>query len=146
MIGVKPLHEALKLAQETGYDLIEIVPTAVPPVCKLGNYSKFVYEKEKKAKDARKSKASGQVKEIRFRPRIGEHDFNFKLNNIVKFLKDRHKVRISIVFYGREMEHTDLATGMVQKIETGIQGVGIMEQRPQMLGNRLNLILVPHKG
>ncbi len=146
MVGIKPIHEALKLAEETGYDLIEIVANSVPPVCKLGNYSKFVYEKEKKAKDARKSKSAGQVKEIRFRPRIGEHDFNFKVNNIVKFLKDKHKVRVSIVFFGREMEHTDLATGMVQKLEVGIQGVGIMEQKPQMLGNRLILTLVPHKG
>jgi len=146
MIGIKPLPEALKIADETGYDLIEIVPSAVPPVCKLGNYSKFVYEKEKKIKDARKSKASGQLKEMRFRPRIGEHDFNFKLNNIVKFLQERHKVRVTIVFYGREMEHLNLADGMIKKIETGIQGSGVIETRPQMLGNRMHMILVPHKG
>jgi translation initiation factor IF-3 len=145
MLGVKPIREALMMAENTGYDLIEIAPDAVPPVCKLGSLSKFLYEKEKKRKEARKSKAAGQVKEIRMRPKIGEHDFNFKVNNIVKFLKERNKVRVSFVFFGREMEHKEVAHKMLDRIQQMIAGVGTIESKPQMYGNRLISILVPGK-
>lgn len=143
MLGIKSIQEALKLAEETGYDLIEIAPGAVPPVCRLGNYSKFLYEKEKKLKEARKNKGGGQVKEIRIRPKIGEHDFMVKINAMIKFLKERHKVRVSIVFMGREMEHRDISQKMLEKIEQQIAGVGVIEQRGQMYGNRMISILVP---
>jgi translation initiation factor IF-3 len=104
-----------------------------------------LYEKEKKRKEARKSKAAGQVKEIRMRPKIGEHDFNFKVNNIVKFLKERNKVRVSFVFFGREMEHKEVAHKMLDRIQQMIAGVGTIESKPQMYGNRLISILVPGK-
>jgi translation initiation factor IF-3 len=143
MVGVKTIQEALRMAEETGYDLIEIAPTAVPPVCKLGNYSKFAYEKEKKLKEARKNRGGGQVKEIRIRPKIGEHDFNVKLNAILKFLKDHHKVRVSLVFMGREMEHRDIGVKMMEKIEQQITGIGSIESRGQMYGNRMVSILIP---
>jgi translation initiation factor IF-3 len=143
MIGVKPVQEALKIAEESGYDLIEIAPEASPPVCKLGNYSKFVYEKEKKAKEARKNRGGGQVKEIRIRPKIGEHDLMVKINAIIKFLKEHHKVRVSFIFMGREMEHKDLGVKMLDKIVQQISGVGIVEQHPQMYGNRMITIIVP---
>lgn len=143
MVGVKTIQEALRMADDTGYDLIEIAPSAVPPVCKLGNFSKFLYEKEKKLKEARKNKGGGQVKEIRIRPKIGEHDLMVKVNAMIKFLKERHKVRVSFVFMGREMEHRDIGTKMLEKIEQLIAGVGIVEQRGQMYGNRMITILVP---
>lgn len=143
MVGLKTIQEALRLAEESGYDLIEIAPQAVPPVCKLGNYSKYLYEQEKKSKDQRKSKSSGQVKEIRIRPNIGEHDFIVKINAIQRFLKERHKVRVTLMFMGREMEHRDLGDGMMDRIEASIEPVGVIEQRPQLYGNRLISILVP---
>ena len=143
MIGVKPIREALQIAEESGLDLIEIAPQANPPVCKLGNLSKFLYEKEKKKKESRKHKGGGTLKEIRMRPKIGEHDFNTKLNAIVKFLQDRHKVRVSFVFFGREMEHRDIGLKMLEKIEDKINGVGSIESKPQMYGNRMITILVP---
>ncbi len=143
MVGVKTIQEALRLADETGYDLIEIAAQAVPPVCKLGNFSKFVYEKEKKAKEARKNRGGGQVKEIRIRPKIGEHDLNVKVNAIMKFLKEHHKVRVSFVFMGREMEHRDIGMRMLDRIEQQITGVGSVESRPQMYGNRMVTILIP---
>jgi translation initiation factor IF-3 len=143
MLGVKPIREALNLALETGYDLIEIAPAAAPPVCKLGNFSKFVYEKEKKLKEARKHKGAGQLKEIRIRTKIGVHDFDVKINAIIKFLTERNKVRISFVFFGREMEHRDMAYKMIDRIEKQIAEVGTMESRPQMYGNRMITILVP---
>jgi translation initiation factor IF-3 len=147
MLGVKTIQEALKLADETGYDLIEIAPGAVPPVCKLGNFSKFLYEKEKKLKEQRKNKGGGgQVKEIRIRPKIGEHDLMVKINATINFLKERHKVRISFIFMGREMEHRDIALRMIDKIAESIAGVGVIETRPQMYGNRMIIILVPEKG
>jgi translation initiation factor IF-3 len=143
MVGVKTIQEALKLADDTGYDLIEIAPTAVPPVCKLGNFSKFLYEQEKKSKEAKKHRGAGQIKEIRFRTKIGEHDFMTKVNQINRFLKERHKVRVSMIFYGREMEHRELGLQMVDRIEQSISPVGVIEQRPQMYGNRMISILVP---
>lgn len=146
MLGIKSIRDALMMADQTGYDLIEIAPEAKPPVCKLGSFSKFLYEREKKRKEARKSKAAGQVKEIRMRPKIGEHDFNFKVNNIVRFLKERNKVRVSFVFFGREMEHKDRAHVMLDRIQQMIAGVGTIESKPQMYGNRLISILVPGKG
>lgn len=146
MLGIKSIQEALRMSQESGYDLIEIAPDAAPPVCKLGNFSKFLYEKEKKLKVARKGRGAGQVKEIRMRPNIGEHDFNVKLNAILKFLKERNKVRVSFVFMGREMEHRDIGVRMLDKIKQQIAGLGLIEQAPQMYGNRMITILVPHRG
>jgi translation initiation factor IF-3 len=146
MIGVKPIQEALKIADDRGYDLIEIVPTSNPPVCKLGNFSKYLYQQEKKVKDSRKNKGGGgQVKEIRIRPKIGEHDFQVKLSAIDRFLKERNKVRVSMVFFGREMEHQDLGIKMMDRIKEKILTVGMFESEPQMYGNRLNAIIVPLK-
>ena len=146
LIGVKPIREALRIADDQGYDLIEVAPNAKPPVCKLGNISKFLYEKEKKSKESRKGRGASHVKEVRFRIKIGEHDFNVKTNQIIRFLKDHHKVRVTCIMFGREMEHKDLAHGMMQKVEDKITGVGMVEARPQMYGNRLIAILVPGKG
>lgn len=145
MLGVKTIQEALRMAEDSGYDLIEIAPGAVPPVCKLGNFSKFVYEKEKKLKEARKNRGGGQVKEIRIRPKIGEHDLNVKINAIVKFLKDHHKVRVSFVFMGREMEHKEIGVTMLEKIKQQIAEVGVVESYPQMYGNRMITIFVPNQ-
>jgi translation initiation factor IF-3 len=145
MVGVKPIQEALRMAELAGYDLIEIAPAAAPPVCKFGNFSKFLYEKEKKLKEARKNKgAGGQVKEIRLRPKIGEHDLMVKINAISKFLTENNKVRLSIVFMGREMEHRDLGIKMLNKIEESVAAAGVIEQRGQMYGNRMVSIFVPH--
>jgi translation initiation factor IF-3 len=144
MVGIKTVQEALRLADERGYDLIEIAPTSTPPVCKLGNFSKYLYQQEKKSKDAKKNKGGGgQVKEIRLRPKIGEHDFQVKLNAIERFLKERHKVRVSLVFFGREMEHQELGLKMIDRIKEKIATVGVFETIPQMYGNRLNAIIVP---
>ena len=131
------------MADDAGYDLIEIAPEASPPVCKLGNYSKFLYEKEKKLKEARKNRGGGQVKEIRIRPKIGEHDLMVKINALTKFLKEHHKVRVSFVFMGREMEHREIGAKMLEKIEQQIADVGVVESRPQMYGNRMITIFVP---
>lgn len=146
VMGIKTIQEALKIADERGYDLIEIAPTSNPPVCKLGNFSKYLYQQEKKVKDSRKNKGGGgQVKEIRLRPKIGEHDFQTKMNAIVRFLEERHKVRVSMVFFGREMEHQDIGIRMLDRIKEKIAQVGMFESEPQMYGNRLNAIIVPAK-
>jgi len=146
MVGIKPFSDAMKLAENASLDLIEISPNAKPPVCKLGNLSKFLYEKEKKSKEARKHNTAGQVKEVRFRIKIGIHDFNVKVNHILRFLKGHHKVRVSMVMFGRELRHKDLAQEMMNRVEEQIKGAGIIEQRAQMYGNRLISILVPHRG
>lgn len=145
MLGIKTISEAIALAQNANQDLIEIAPNVVPPVCKIGNLSKVLYEKEKKLKDSRKGRNTSQVKEIRMRPRIGQHDFETKLNRIIEFLKDRNKVRVSFIFYGREMAHRDKGFEMLKNIEEKIAGVGEIEQRGKMYGNRMISILVPAK-
>lgn len=144
MLGIKTIQEALGLARDSGFDLIEIAPNVTPPVCKLGSLSKFLYEKEKKRKEARKGRGAGHLKEIRMRPNIGVHDFEVKTNHIVQFLKDRHKVRVSLVFYGREKEHSEFGYKMLDRIVQTINGVGLMENKPLLQGNRLIAILIPH--
>lgn len=143
-LGVKSIAEAIAAAQNAGYDLVEISPQSNPPVCKILDFSKFRYEREKKAKEARKHHHAGQLKEMRFRVKIGPHDFDIKANAIEEFLKRQNKVRVSIVFHGREMEHRDLGVGLVNKLKEKIAKVGAVEQEPQLLGNRMIMILAPH--
>lgn len=123
---------------------MEISPQANPPVCKVLDFSKFRYEREKKAREARKHHHAGQVKEMRFRVKIGPHDFDIKANAIEGFLKDHNKVRVSIVFHGREMEHRELGVNIVNKLKERLVNIGQVEQQPQLLGNRMTMILIPN--
>jgi len=143
-LGVQSITEAINTAQNVGLDLVEISPQSNPPVCKIIDFSKFRYEREKKAKEARKHHHGGQLKEMRFRVKIGPHDFDIKANAIEEFLRRHNKVRVSIIFYGREMEHRDLGMELVRKLKEKIVKVGQVEQEPQLLGNRMIMILTPH--
>ncbi len=122
---------------------MEIAPNANPPVCKVLDFSKYRYEREKQLKEARKHQKGGHVKELRFRPKIGKHDFDTKLRAMQKFLENRDKVRVSVVFHGREMEHRDLGIKMLDKIKEQLGGISAVESEPQLLGNRLILMLAP---
>lgn len=143
-LGIKNITEAINAAQNCGLDLVEISPQSVPPVCKIIDFSKFRYEREKKLKEARKHHHAGQLKEMRFRVKISPHDFDIKLNAIEEFLKRHNKVRISILFHGREMEHKELGTDIVNRLKERLVKVGQVEQEPQLLGNRMVMIMVPH--
>lgn len=144
-LGVKNLDEALRTAQDRGKDLVEVAPQANPPVCKVVDFSKYRYEKEKQKKEARKHAKGGQVKEVRFRPRIGEHDFDTKFRQIQKFLAGRDKVRITVMFRGREMEHQELGRKIVERLKENLGEAATVESAPMMFGNRMILMLAPQK-
>ncbi|OGS17524.1 MAG: translation initiation factor IF-3 [Elusimicrobia bacterium RIFOXYA2_FULL_50_26] len=144
-VGIKQTTDAMRLAQERGRDLVEIAPQASPPVCKILDFSKFRYEEDKKAKDARKKQKGGQLKEVRVRPRISEHDLEIKLKHAREFLSEQNKVQVTIVFMGREMQHRDLGRALGEKIKTMLVENGDLEHNPSMMGNRLILTFVPKK-
>lgn len=124
---------------------MEIAPSAVPPVCKVLDYSKYRYEKEKQRKEARKHQKGGHLKEIRFRPKISVHDLDTKIRAMRNFVVNRDKVRLSVVFHGREMEHRDLGKALLDRVREQLADVAAVESEPFLLGNRMIIVLVPKK-
>ena len=137
--------EALKLAREQGLDLVEISPTAQPPVCKIMDYGKFLYQQSKQAHEARKHQRSIVVKELKFRPNVDEHDYQFKKNNAVRFLAEGDKVKAVVQFRGREITHQEIGREIVQRLIGDLAEVGAVENRPHMEGNMFTVILAPNK-
>ena len=131
------------MARQRGLDLIEIAPMANPPVCKILDYSKYKYEQEKKEREARKNQKAGMLKEVRFKPHIGTHDLDVKVRQISEFLADHDKVRVMVVFRGREMQHKDLGMKLLDGIRERLADTGVMEQAPQNDRNRLFMTLIP---
>lgn len=141
-VGIIPVQEALDIASEEGLDLVEIAPNANPPVCKIMNYGKFKFQQAKKLKDAKAKQKHVQVKEVKFKPRIDEHDFNFKLNHILRFIKQGDKVRVFVHFRGREMAHREIGQGLLERVVEETQDVATVEKRPAMEGNQMVMYLV----
>ncbi len=125
--------------------MVEVAPQAQPPVCKVVDFSKYRYEKEKQKKEARKHQKGGHVKEVRFRPRIGVHDFDTKFRAVRKFLEERDKVRITVMFRGRELEHKDLGRKIIDRLKEQLGELATVESDPMMMGNRMILMLAPQK-
>jgi translation initiation factor IF-3 len=144
-VGITPIAEAIALSQTRGKDLVEIVPQSTPPVCKIVDFSKFRYEQDKKEREARKKQKTGQLKEVRVRPRIGEHDLEIKLKHAREFLLENDKVQITVMFMGREMQHRDLGMTLINRIKDSLADVSDVEQNPSMFGNRIFLGLMPKK-
>ena len=142
-IGVRPIGEALAMAKQRGLDLVEIAASANPPVCKILAYSKFKYEQEKKEREARKKQKAGLLKELRFRPNIGQHDLDVKVKQIEGFIDAHDKVRITVVFRGREMQHRDLGFKLLMSIQEKLVAKASVEQAPMPDRNRLVMTLVP---
>ena len=142
-IGVVPTREALRMALEKGFDLVEISPTAKPPVCKIMDYGKYKYELNKKAKSAKKKQHIIQMKEMRLRPKIEEHDYQFKLKHIREFLEKGNKVKVFVEFRGREMAHQELGHKIIQRLEEDLKDLGIIEQKAKMEGRNLSLTFMP---
>lgn len=136
-----PIQEALKKSEEAGLDLVEVAPTAVPPVCRIIDYSKYKYEQEKREKEARKKQRVIHIKEIRLGPKIGEHDYQFKLRNLEEFLKRGDKVKITMMFKGREMSHMDLGRKILERLSSDISSVGEIEESPRLEGRFLNMVI-----
>ncbi len=144
-IGIIPTDEALRVAKERGLDLVEVAPNAVPPVCKIMDYGKYKYEMSKKAQEAKKKQAVVVVKEIKMRPKIDEHDYQFKLKHVKKFLNEGSKVKVSIMFRGREMMYMDRGRQILDKVADEVKEEAKVEYLPKVEGRNMFMILSPLK-
>ncbi len=138
-----PVKEALRLAEEKQLDLVEIAPVAKPPVCKIMDYGKYKYEQSKKEKEARKKQRIINVKEVKLRPNIEDHDFEVKARNATRFLKDGDKVKATIMFRGREIVHTKLGQQLLKRLAEHVQDFSIIERHPKLEGRNMIMILAP---
>ena len=144
-VGVVSITEAKQLAEESELDLVEIVPNAEPPVCRVMDHGKFVFEQSKKKHAAKKKQKQIQVKEIKFRPGTDDGDYQIKLRNLIKFLTNGDKVKITLRFRGREMAHQELGTKMLKRIEADLEEYGTVEQFPKMEGRQMVMVLAAKK-
>lgn len=143
MLGIMPVKDAQKLANTKNLDLVKIAPQANPPVCRIMDYGKYIFELAKKEKEARKNQKVVSIKEVRITANIEEHDFNFKVKNAFKFLKDGDKVKVSVKFRGREMNHTSLGVQVLERFAEAIKDVGNVERKPKLEGRSMTMILNP---
>lgn len=146
MIGVVKLSEALAAASQASLDLVEISPQAEPPVCKIMDFGKYKYESKKRLQESRKKQKVVSVKEIKFRPNIGQGDFEVKMRSIKKFIESGDKVRISMWFRGREIVHSEIGMSLFEKITTSLEDIAKVELEPKMEGKQVLMILVPKKN
>ncbi len=142
-LGIYPTREALRVAEERGLDLVEIAPAANPPVCRLLDYGKYMYERARREREARKAQRQTEIKEIQVRPKTADHDVEVKLNRAREFLNEGAKVRVRVRFRGREITHQDLAMELLDRVAAEMSDVAIVEQRPMMEGRALLMILAP---
>jgi len=143
MIGIMSSKEALELANAKSLDLVKIAPQASPPVCRIMDYGKYMFELSKKEKEARKNQKIISVKEIRLSASIEEHDFEFKVKNAIRFLKDGDKVKVSVKFRGREMNYTDLGQQVLEKFAEAVKEYGSVEKKPKLEGRSMIMIINP---
>jgi translation initiation factor IF-3 len=144
-VGVVSIKDALQAAQEAGLDLVEIAPDADPIVCKIMDFGKHVFELKKQQAANRKKQHRQQIKEIKFRPGTEEGDYQVKLRNLMRFLEDGDKAKVSLRFRGREMAHQELGMEMLKRIETDLEDYGVVEQFPKMEGKQMSMMLSPKK-
>ena len=144
-VGLMAPADALALADEHGLDLVEIVPVAEPPVCRIMDYGKFVFEQNKKKHAAKKKQKQIQIKEIKFRPNTDEADYQIKLRNLIKFLNNGDKVKVTLRFRGREMAHQELGDKMLKRVETDLQAYGSVEQFTGMEGYQMVMVMGPKR-
>ena len=142
-LGVMKIEEALRLAGEADVDLVEVVPTAVPPVCRLMDYGKFKYQEQKKAADAKSKQKIIEVKEIKFRPGTDDGDYNIKMRNIRRFLEEGDKCKITLRFRGREITHQEIGMALLQRIRDELAEVIIVEQFPKLEGRQMVMMIAP---
>jgi translation initiation factor IF-3 len=145
-LGVMSLFDAMKKAREGGQDVVEISPSAVPPVCKLVDYGKFLYEQNKKAHEAKKHQKGSQIKEVKFRPSTAEHDYQVRKNQIIRFLSEGYKVKAMVFHRGREMAHQDVGRAKMDRLLKDISEHAQVEFGPRMEANILLALLAPKKG
>jgi translation initiation factor IF-3 len=145
-IGIVSLQDAMTRAEEAEVDLVEIAPTAVPPVCRLMDYGKFKYRESKKQHEARLKQKQIQVKEVKFRPGTDEGDYMVKLRNLTRFLEEGDKAKITLRFRGREITHQELGHALLKRVAADLEEFGVVEQFPKMEGRQLVMVIGPHKN
>ncbi len=144
-IGIVKIEDAMKMAEDSDIDLVEIAPTAKPPVCRLMDYGKFKYRESKKAHEAKLKQKQIQVKEVKFRPGTDEGDYKIKVRNLTRFLTEGDKTKVTLRFRGREMAHQELGMQLLKRVEADLKEVGLVEQWPKLEGRQMIMILGPKK-
>lgn len=144
-IGVVPIEEALDRALKAGVDLVEISPNAEPPVCRIMDFGKFLYEKSKSQKEQKKKQKQVQIKEIKFRPGTDEGDYQVKLRNLIRFLEDGDKAKVTLRFRGREMAHQDLGMNVLERVKNDLEELAVVESFPKVEGRQAVMMLAPKK-
>lgn len=142
-LGIMPLPQALEVARKYALDLVEVAPTAVPPVCRLLDYGKYRYEQAKKEREAKKSQKISLLREIRLRPQIGNHDFEAKVRLVKKLLGGGDKVKVSVFFRGREITHPELGWRLLQRVVESLKGVASIDRQPVLDGKQLSIVISP---
>ena len=142
-MGILPVEEALAAAESQGLDLVEVAPTARPPVVRIMDYGKFKYEQARKAREARKKQHQIQIKEVKFRPGIEPHDFDFKVRHARRFLEEGNKVKATMMFRGRQMAHPELGREVLDRVATALADVGKIEQEAKLEGRNMTMLLTP---
>ncbi len=144
-LGIVQLAKATELAEEAGLDLVEIAPQATPPVCRIMDYGKFLFEANKQKQLAKKKQKQIQVKEVKFRPGTEEGDYQVKLRNLTRFLEEGNKTKVSLRFRGREMAHQDLGLKLLERVAEDLDDISVVEQRPKKEGRQMIMVLAPSK-
>lgn len=145
-LGIMSGRDALNLAAESHLDLVEIAPTAKPPVCRIMDYGKYRYEQQKREKEARKKQRTFDIKEVKLRPGIEDHDFNVKFKNAVRFLEDGDKVKVTIMFRGRELTHPELGEALLNKMADQLKDRAVVERAPKLEGRNMIMIVAPKQA
>ncbi len=145
-LGLFGVRDALRIAQEQNMDLVEIAPNSEPPVCKVMDYRKFKYDQDRKAKAARKKQVKVEVKEMKFRPKIDKGDYETKKNHVMRFLRKGNRVKVTIMFRGREMSHPDQGLNVLERLADDLKPYATVEQQPKMEGRNMHMLLSPIKG
>jgi translation initiation factor IF-3 len=142
-LGIMATQDALQLADEQGLDLVEVAPNERPPVCRIMDYGKYKYQRSKRQQQAKKKQKIILVKEIKLRPKTEEHDYQFKTQHVRRFIQDGHKAKVTIVFRGREMAHTELGRRILDRVVTDMEDIATVEQMPKQEGRNMTVVLAP---
>jgi translation initiation factor IF-3 len=143
-LGIVPTYEAQTQARNAGLDLVEISPTARPPVCRIMDYGKYRYDQSKKEKQNKRNTAATKVKEVQLHPSVGEHDYDVKLRNLKKFLGEGHRVKVALFFRGRENAHKELGFVLMNRVLADVREEGVVEQAPKLMGRNIQMVLNPN--
>lgn len=145
LLGILTVPEALAVAEGQGLDLVEVSPNADPPVCRIMDYGKYKYQASKRAAEAKKKSAKVEVKEVKMRPKTGEHDFQVKLRNARRFLDDGNRVKVTVMFRGREVTHPEFGRRLMEKLAEQVSDIALVEMHPRMAGRFMTMVVAPKK-